>query len=295
MAYDMRRLITSVIFLALCISSKAIEIEKDSLAFVNAKWKVTGLERGATAMYAEIRMFDSQQSISVIRYPAGKFRTRLINSPGDDAERTSVIAEREGAYAAVNGGYFDMAQLLPCVYFRTGKEVFGQTSPSEAFRVNGVVGTRDKRGRKVMISSCSPSEYEEIAGKWHSVMASGPMLVDEGEILVPQYTETDENGKGIDAFNDYRHPRSVIGYDDKGNVYLVVIDGRHPGKGDGASIYETALICRFLGMKDAINLDGGGSSSLWSRESGVLSHPSDNKTFDHEGERTVPDIIGIFR
>ena len=35
--------------------------------------------------------------------------------------------------------------------------------------------------------------------------------------------------------------------------------------------------------------------SLWSRELGVLSHPSDNKTFDHEGERTVPDIIGIFR
>lgn len=291
----MKHLIISVILLALCISSKAAETEKDSLTFVNAKWKVTGLERGAAAMYAEIRMFDSQQSISIIKYPARRFRTRLINSPGDQADKTSAVAEREGAYAAVNGGYFDMAQLLPCVYFRTGKEVFGQTSPSEAFRVNGVVGTKDKRGRKVIISSCSPSEYEEVTGKWHSVMASGPMLVDEGEILVPQYTETDENGKGIDAFNDYRHPRSVIGYDDKGNVYLVVIDGRHPGKGDGASIYETALICRFLGMKDAINLDGGGSSSLWSLELGVLSHPSDNKTFDHEGERTVPDIIGIFR
>ena len=181
----MKHLIISVILLALCISSKAAETEKDSLAFVNAEWEVTGLERGAAAMYAEIRMFDSQQSISVIKYPARRFRTRLINSPGDQADKTSAVAEREGAYAAVNGGYFDMAQLLPCVYFRTGKEVFGQTSPSEAFRVNGVVGTKDKRGRKVIISSCSPSEYEEVTGKWHSVMASGPMLVEDREILVP--------------------------------------------------------------------------------------------------------------
>ena len=291
----MKNITALFICLAFCLYAEAGNIKKDSLAFVNAEWETAELGHGAKAMYASIQMFDSQQSISVIKYQSRKFHTRLINSPGDQSDKTSAIGLRKGAVAAVNGGYFDMAQLLPCVYFRTGDEVYGQTSPSEAFRVNGVVGTKDKRGRKVRIASCNPSEYEEIAGKWHSVMASGPMLVDEGEILVPEFTETDENGKGIDAFNDYRHPRSVIGYDDKGNVFLVVIDGRHPGKGDGASIYETALICRFLGMKDAINLDGGGSSSLWSRELGVLSHPSDNKTFDHEGERTVPDIIGIFR
>lgn len=291
----MKSITTLFICIAFCLSAGAGNIRKDSLAFINADWETTELGHGAKALHASIQMFDSQQSISVITYPARKFRTRLINSPGSQAGKTSAIGLREGAFAAVNGGYFDMAQLLPCVYFRTGDDVYGQTSPSEAFRVNGVVGTRDKKGRKVRIAPCSPSEYEVVAGKWHSVMASGPMLIDEGEILVPEFTETDENGKGIDAFNDYRHPRSVIGYDDKGNVFLVVIDGRHPGKGDGASIYETALICRFLGMKDAINLDGGGSSSLWSRELGVLSHPSDNKTFDHEGERTVPDIIGIFR
>ncbi|MBR2063370.1 MAG: phosphodiester glycosidase family protein [Bacteroidales bacterium] len=294
----MKNIIVLIICLAIGFQAKAGDMKKDSTTFVNADWKVTELRRGATAMHAQMQMFDSQQSISIIRYPARKFRTRLINSPGDLAGKTSGIGMKEGAYAAINGGYFDMAQLLPCVYFRTGEEVFGHTSPSEAFRVNGVIGTKDRKGRKgrkVMIAPCSPSEYEDVTGKWFSVMASGPMLMDEGEILVPEFTETDENGKGIDAFNDYRHPRSVIGYDGKGYVYLVVIDGRHPGKGDGASIYETALICRFLGMTDAINLDGGGSSSLWSSELGVLSHPSDNKAFDHEGERTVPDIIGVFR
>ena len=86
----------------------------------------------------------------------------------------------------------------------------------------------------------------------------------------------------------------AIGYDKEGNICLVVIDGRHQGQGDGASIYETALICSFLGLTDAINLDGGGSSAIWSSETGVLNHPSDNKVFDHEGERVVPNIIGVF-
>ena len=285
-------LLLSIIF---CLSAEAGNIDKDSLAFANADWKVSVLDGGAMAMSAHINMFDSQQSISILKYPSRKFHTRLIHSPGESAGKTSGIAEREGAEMAINGGYFDMKNLVPCVYFRIGKETFSQTSPSEAFRVNGVVGLKDRRGKKMMISCCSPEEYETVTRGWHSAMASGPMLIDDGEILVPEFAQVDASGKGVDSFNDKRHPRSVIGYDGKGNIFLVVIDGRHPGKGDGTSIYETALICRFLGMEDALNLDGGGSSALWHKETGVLSHPSDNKTFDHEGERAIPNIIGVYR
>ena len=285
-------LLLSIIF---CLSAEAGNIDKDSLAFANADWKVSVLDEGTIVMSAHINMFDSQQSISILKYPSRKFRTRLIHSPGEIAGKTSGIAEREGVTMAINGGYFDMKNLVPCVYFRIGKETFSQTSPSEAFRVNGVVGLKDRRGKKMMISCCSTDEYESVTRKWHSAMASGPMLIDDGEILVPEFAQVDASGKGVDSFNDKRHPRSVIGYDGKGNIFLVVIDGRHPGKGDGTSIYETALICRFLGMEDALNLDGGGSSVLWHKETGVLSHPSDNKTFDHEGERAIPNIIGVYR
>lgn len=291
----MKHTIILLLSIFFCLSAEAGNIDKDSLAFANADWKVSVLDGGAMAMSAHINMFDSQQSISILKYPSRKFRTRLIHSPGKSAGKTSGIAEREGAEMAINGGYFDMKNLVPCVYFRIGKETFSQTSPSEAFRVNGVVGLKDRRGKKMMISCCSPEEYETVTRKWHSAMASGPMLVDDGEILVPEFVQVDSSGKGVDSFNDKRHPRSVIGYDGKGNIFLVVIDGRHPGKGDGTSIYETALICRFLGMEDALNLDGGGSSALWHKETGVLSHPSDNKVFDHEGERTIPNIIGVYR
>ena len=86
----------------------------------------------------------------------------------------------------------------------------------------------------------------------------------------------------------------MFGTDDQGNAYLVVIDGRFKGQADGATIYEAAYICSMLGMTDAINLDGGGSSTLWAESTGVINHPYDNKKFDHEGERVIPNLILVY-
>ncbi|MGN0189559.1 MAG: phosphodiester glycosidase family protein, partial [Candidatus Cryptobacteroides sp.] len=76
-------------------------------------------------------------------------------------------------------------------------------------------------------------------------------------------------------------------------IYFIVIDGRFPEDAVGMTIGQTAELCRMLGLKDAINLDGGGSSTMWIKDRGVVSHPYDNKKFDHEGERVVPNVILI--
>ena len=47
--------------------------------------------------------------------------------------------------------------------------------------------------------------------------------------------------------------------------------------------------------RQALNLDGGGSSTLWTAQEGVLNHPYDNRRFDHEGERGVPNCIVVRR
>ena len=291
----MKRILITFALLIAGLPIWGIDREKDSLAFVNAEWTITKLEGGATAMTARMEIFESAQSISIIKYPARRFRTALIHSPGEKAGKTSEIAQREGMLMAMNGSYFNMKQLTPCTYFRIADQVLGETSASESFRVNGVVGIRNRRGHRVKITSCQPSDYNEITERWHSVLAAGPVLVEDKEIIVPEITKTDENGNGADAFYDKRHPRSAMGYDKKGNIYLIVTDGRHPGDAEGTSIYETALICSFLNLEDAINLDGGGSSTLWRSEEGVLNHPSDNRKFDAQGERKVPNIIGVFR
>ncbi len=60
-----------------------------------------------------------------------------------------------------------------------------------------------------------------------------------------------------------RHPRSAAGISKAGQyLYLVVIDGRQPGYSEGASTAETAEWMRRLGSHDALNLDGGGSTTL---------------------------------
>ena len=57
------------------------------------------------------------------------------------------------------------------------------------------------------------------------------------------------------------------------------------------SIDELSYLANQLGMRDALNLDGGGSSTLWNNKTGIVNHPYDNKKFDHEGEREVSNAI----
>lgn len=285
-------------------------IDADSLAFCNADWQITELGKGAQALYAQAPMFFSTQSICCVKYPASEFKTEILHRPGDKAGKPSIIGKKEGAMAAVNAGFFHVKPRTPSVYFRIGEEVYGHTHPTETYRVDGIIGFRDKDGKEMLIEYSDTTQYQAVTDGWHTAMASGPMLVDDGEIVVPLLMGDGADGDNIAAmleeqkqgakirthyssaqFYDKRHPRAAVGKDNNGNIYYVVIDGRFKGQGDGASIYELAYICKMLGMTDAINLDGGGSSTLWSSITGVINHPYDNKKWDNEGERAVPNLI----
>jgi exopolysaccharide biosynthesis protein len=76
-------------------------------------------------------------------------------------------------------------------------------------------------------------------------------------------------------------------------VYLVVVDGRSKGNAAGVTIAELTEICEWLGMCDAINLDGGSSSTMWGEKDGVINFPCRNKKFDHVGERRVSSCIVV--
>ena len=123
--------------------------ETDSLAFVNAQWQVTELEKGAVAMYAQLPMFESMQSICVVKYPAGKFRTNIMHRPGEKAGKPGNIGNEVGAAFALNGGYFHVDRKIPSVYFRDGKKQYGYTHPTELYRVNALMGDCVARARAV--------------------------------------------------------------------------------------------------------------------------------------------------
>ena len=77
------------------------------------------------------------------------------------------------------------------------------------------------------------------------------------------------NGYGAD-FGGIRHPRTAIGITENDDIVFLVVDGRMPSYSNGASITDLALLMMEYGVTDALNLDGGGSSTLAIVEEGSV-------------------------
>jgi len=76
-------------------------------------------------------------------------------------------------------------------------------------------------------------------------------------------------------------------------ILLITVDGRNINSA-GMSLFELTKLMRWLKADDAINLDGGGSTTLWINnymENGVVNYPTDNKKWDHEGQRKVANVV----
>ena len=263
------------------------KVNKDSLALATAdwNWKKTDSRRGSNVEYgyAKINMFGGIQSIAIVRYPSGRCKTAIIDAEGAKASSTSNIAIGNKAIAAINGSYFDMKKLVPVTYIKVDGKVLGKTVGNDDSRTNGIVAVKGRCGHGISIHA-TDSAIPARANRFRSAIASGPMLLENGEMI--QYAKGPKDG-----FFSKRHPRTILGYDDKGMVYMIVVDGRSAGNADGMTIAELSETVHYLGLKEAINLDGGGSSTLWTNKSGVINHPSDNGKFDAYGERKVPNII----
>ena len=236
----------------------------------------------ATGIFGEweTELFDSHQSIAFIRINPQVYTLDIFCGEGAAADSTSALCTRNAALAGINGSYFDIKKLSHATFIRDNGRVSASTDSSETFRTNGAFCSRADS-----LYICSISALPEDA--WET-MASGPLLMDEGEVIT--YSEGIE---GWDGFYNRRHPRSLIGTDADGFIWFVVVDGRAKGKADGMTIDELTQLAVMMGLSDALNLDGGGSSTLWSSVAGVLNHPCDNHRFDHVGQRVVPNVISV--
>lgn len=113
----------------------------------------------------------------------------------------------------------------------------------------------------------------------------GKVLLKDGEIPAELLDPSDKN-------NTDRHPRTMVGTKD-GKLFVVVVDGRLPGHSGGITLEEGARYLKSLGADQAINIDGGGSSTYYARLPGD-SHPSLlNRTSDGP-ERAVGNSLMIF-
>ncbi|HWR61829.1 MAG TPA: phosphodiester glycosidase family protein [Clostridia bacterium] len=103
-------------------------------------------------------------------------------------------------------------------------------------------------------------------------VSGAPRLLENGEVS-PKIAER------TDAL--VRNPRTAVGIKDN-KLYLFTVDGRQPGYSDGMNLYELAELLLSHGVKDAINFDGGGSTTMVVRKQGeasakVVNNPSDGR------------------
>ena len=265
------------LLLALLPLTVAAQGPQDSVALAAVRWDTCSLRPGMVAVRAQLELFGAPQAISMVHYDARRFRTRIVQP--DSLSLTSAVAERKGAAAAINAGYFNVRKFVPSTFVRVAGRTIAATEERELYRVNGVVTLR---GRKVRILPYVPSDDVRLARRYRDALACGPLLLVEGR----EVSYADRKG-GFWG----RHPRSLIGVTKRGDVVMVVVDGRFPEEAAGMTIGELAFVARQLGLHAALNLDGGGSSTLWCDDAGIINHPSDNKRFDSAGERRVTNCI----
>jgi phosphodiester glycosidase/sporulation related protein/S-layer family protein len=156
--------------------------------------------------------------------------------------------------------------------------------PSDGFVLSG-----HGRARQLLVSTFKPGDRVSVRGRlvptsgdtrWDGVryiFGGGPRVLANGQYV---------GGERFNAaFSDRRHPRTAVGRMADGRVIFLVVGGRPPYHSVGMTLIEIAGLLRQMGVTDALNLDGGGSTTLAVRGV-VINLPS-----DETGERPVSDVL----
>jgi hypothetical protein len=102
-------------------------------------------------------------------------------------------------------------------------------------------------------------------------IGGGPWLVQNGVVAV----DWKEQKFQLADFVEKLHPRTAVGVTEDGILMLVTVDGRQ-AVSQGVSLFQLAEIMKKLGAKNAMNLDGGGSTTM-TIGGAIVNTPSDGK------------------
>ena len=280
----MKRVSCRLILLHSLLLISFCAITAQTIGFEKIRWVRDKIAPGLIWKSSHTFIYDTiPQNINVLIVNPGKRKVSLVYNPEKNIP-VSIQAFATPALAAVNGGFFNIKNGGSATYIRTGGSITYSDASwqlPENENINGSVLIRS--GREVIIEKAKSDSWYDNKKEFDDVLAAGPLLVKEGNIPVLPAT----------SLVTARHPRTAIGVMKSRRILLVTLDGRTT-EAAGVTLNELALLMKSLGSRDAVNLDGGGSTTMWIRGrsfNGVVNMPCDNKKFDHEGERAVSDIF----
>ncbi|QBI19227.1 hypothetical protein ER308_06520 [Egibacter rhizosphaerae] len=119
----------------------------------------------------------------------------------------------------------------------------------------------------------------------HAVPAVG--LLEDGQVRTNELIRSEGFSLGRRSIVTGRNPRTAVGFNDD-ELLLVTIDGRQDGHSDGVTLQELGVAMRDLGARDAVNLDGGGSTTM------SVDRRVTNRVSDDGGPRSVGDGLFVY-
>ena len=211
-------------------------------------------ELGYRGYIAKIKLFDPDV-----------FKLTLAQGENGKLETTSDAAERTNAILAVNGGGFGAGKVNGQIVSTMigGAVVDGKVIKEFIPKSNEdlfFVGI-NKKGD--LVGGVPKSHDEVMAMKPYQGVSFIPILIQKGEkIKLPS------------AWANTKHPRTIIGQYANDDLIVIVVDGRQGDYSAGITLERLQDKLLELGVKDAYNLDGGGSTAMYFKGK-ILNKPSD--------------------
>ncbi|MHC1779930.1 MAG: phosphodiester glycosidase family protein [Bacteroidales bacterium] len=286
----MRKAFLFVTFILYAVLSYA---SGDSLNLINGPWKIRDIKDGIKHLQVHFennQIFSSCQFINIIE---------IENTSGSVVEivaspvlvETSKLAKANGGICAINGSFFKFEQGVNTKdynsvdYIRKEGKILSPntyTGKSRSMHQRGALAIFNSK--LYIIKADELKDWEKYI-QAQQVITTGPVLRIGGVDEKPEQS----------SFYTTRHPRTAVAIKNDGTIMLFTVDGRAK-ESQGMTLEELQKTLRWLGAKDIINLDGGGSTSMFIdgfSDNGIVNKPSDNKIFDNKGERKVANIIMV--
>lgn len=272
-------------FIPNVLAAQFVIAERNAAYYYNdVKWKDTLLAEGVIWKRAKVdNFFEAPQSFNAVYIDPQKsnliphiaYRYTLYT-------QTSELTEELNGLVGINASFYSTETRKPVSWTVVKSRLQSHTQLDLASHFyNGAVRFNQLQDFNII----PPPTFGWYLIKPDSnVLSSGPLMILEGEdVAYPK----------DNSFILNRHPRTAIGMLEDGKILLLTVDGRHE-QAEGLSIPELHSLMREMGCYSALNLDGGGSTTmaLNIRDSvQVVNYPSDNKQFDHQGERAVINAL----
>ena len=199
-----------------------------------------------------------------------------VNQICDSACPTVIYTPRFGRRTLTRRCYeFTLRQIqLPLTGKYTSRFVVTDVNPrgNSVIPFDGIVLAIEPRVArdwtdKITKSTAGTLEIALTPKKWQRVqqgLGGNLRLVRNGKVEPELITFGESRGGSAYRHRNAasRHPRSALGFNDE-KLFLIAVDGRQPGYSMGMTLYQMGTFFSELGIKHAINFDGGSSSTLW--------------------------------